>query len=463
MADPAVEVTSAPPLISRKCAECEREEKLQPKRGDSAMGGQEAPGSVGNVLHSAGQPLDAASLQFFQPRFGADFSDVRVHQDGEASRSAQDVGALAYTVGRHVVFNAGRFAPHTSEGRRLIAHELAHVVQQSGAPSGISRTSVHSSNQTLRRNTAWDATGAVHEVNNLADKVEKLAPAGDTLPVLNGTVFHCGGNTAGVMKKPTLAFTNVPAPAPPHARPHAPPHAPGPNPAPAPGPAPHHQGPAPAPGPAPGPVPAPNPAPAPVPAPAPGPAPAPAPGPVPAPAPTVNATVTAVATNTGSFDETVLSAGPWSTVTTKAHIGAMMHLAACTGAGDTTFTAHGVAHGTHTDAAMFAANRRHEDHHVTDHMNVFNEKVGTWDTNLTAAQITGRAFPGATKEVAEAALYADVGGTPDQIAAAYLSEACLRGHQFHLTPAGGEVTYDPSTAHSLPDCSTSDVDATNPS
>ena len=65
-------------------------------------------------------------------RFGHDFSRVRVHSGGAAEQSARDVNANAYTVGHNIVFGAGRFAPGTHEGRRLIAHELTHVVQQSG-------------------------------------------------------------------------------------------------------------------------------------------------------------------------------------------------------------------------------------------------------------------------------------------------------------------------------------------
>ena len=67
---------------------------------------------------------------FFEPRFGQDLSHVRVHTDGAAQQSARDVNALAYTVGPHVVFGAGRYAPGTLDGQRLLAHELTHVVQQ---------------------------------------------------------------------------------------------------------------------------------------------------------------------------------------------------------------------------------------------------------------------------------------------------------------------------------------------
>ncbi len=92
-----------------------------------------APSSVDHVLASPGSPLNAALQQDMEQRFGYDFSRVRVHSNAAAERSARDVMAHAYTVGHNIVFGAGRFAPGTHEGKRLIAHELAHVVQQSGS------------------------------------------------------------------------------------------------------------------------------------------------------------------------------------------------------------------------------------------------------------------------------------------------------------------------------------------
>jgi hypothetical protein len=90
------------------------------------------PASIGETLASQGRPLDTELRQDMEQRFGHDFSQVRLHADGTAGRSAQDINAHAYTVGRHIVFAPGYFAPGTAEGGRLIAHELTHVVQQSG-------------------------------------------------------------------------------------------------------------------------------------------------------------------------------------------------------------------------------------------------------------------------------------------------------------------------------------------
>ncbi len=83
-----------------------------------------------DVLRSPGQPLDTATRAFMEPRFGHDFSRIRIHADRSASRSAEAVAARAYTVSEDIAFKQGEYAPHTPEGRLLLAHELAHVVQQ---------------------------------------------------------------------------------------------------------------------------------------------------------------------------------------------------------------------------------------------------------------------------------------------------------------------------------------------
>ena len=89
-----------------------------------------APPVVNEVLHSSGQPLGATVRGHMESLFGQDFSRVRVHTDARAADSARAVDALAYTVGHHVIFGAGRYQPTTPDGRRLLAHELAHTAQQ---------------------------------------------------------------------------------------------------------------------------------------------------------------------------------------------------------------------------------------------------------------------------------------------------------------------------------------------
>jgi Domain of unknown function (DUF4157) len=136
-------------LLQRKCAcggtpgpsgECEecRKKKLQRRANNSpapssthpSSSVSEAPPIVHEVLRSPGQPLDGATRAFMEPRLGHDFSQVRVHTDAQAAESAQAMKALAYTVGRHIVFAEGQHQPSASDGKLLLAHELTHVVQQ---------------------------------------------------------------------------------------------------------------------------------------------------------------------------------------------------------------------------------------------------------------------------------------------------------------------------------------------
>jgi len=128
--------------LRRKCAQCEDEDHALRRRSTGVAGGASsdiyAPQSVDRVLHSTGRPLDRSVRDYMEPRFGRDFSGVRIHTGSSAARSAEDIGALAYTVGESIVFGAGQYATHSPRGLTLLAHELAHVVQQGprSAPFG---------------------------------------------------------------------------------------------------------------------------------------------------------------------------------------------------------------------------------------------------------------------------------------------------------------------------------------
>ncbi len=102
----------------------------QARLGGRAQAGDGVPPIVKDVLRTSGEPIDAGVRALMESRLGADFSGVRVHIDRQAAASASAVDAAAYTVGRHIVFGADQYAPATGGGRQLIAHELAHVVQQ---------------------------------------------------------------------------------------------------------------------------------------------------------------------------------------------------------------------------------------------------------------------------------------------------------------------------------------------
>jgi len=96
---------------------------------------EQEPSLVKNVVGSGGgSPLDSDTKGFMESRLGADFSDVRVHTDATASESARSVQAHAYTVGSDVVFQSGKYAPESDSGKRMLAHELTHVVQQRSGP-----------------------------------------------------------------------------------------------------------------------------------------------------------------------------------------------------------------------------------------------------------------------------------------------------------------------------------------
>ena len=134
-------VSAGPTQISRKCALCEAIEKkkkkeVQLKSAGSGNSVGEAPAIVHQVLRSPGQPIDAGTRAFFEPRFGRSFSHIRVHTDLAAAASAQAIGARAYTRGSHIVFAGGHYQTGTSTGRHLLAHELAHTAQQEQGASG---------------------------------------------------------------------------------------------------------------------------------------------------------------------------------------------------------------------------------------------------------------------------------------------------------------------------------------
>ncbi len=121
------------PTVNGEFAEC-RAKQLSKQRhaATPAERSSAVPPIVHEVLSSPGQSLDAETRTFMEPRFGHNFSNVRVHADARAAESARVVNAMAYTVGRDTVFGMGQYAPATTSGQKLLAHELAHVVQQSG-------------------------------------------------------------------------------------------------------------------------------------------------------------------------------------------------------------------------------------------------------------------------------------------------------------------------------------------
>ncbi|MCO4294464.1 DUF4157 domain-containing protein [Solitalea sp. MAHUQ-68] len=124
--------------LQRKCAACEEEEKLQLKSETASNSNSEITSSgIHQVIGSTGKSLDCSTKDFMETRFGYDFSGVQIHNDQTANQSSADINAKAYTHKNHIVFGAGQYQPETTEGKRLLAHELTHVVQQGNTPNPI--------------------------------------------------------------------------------------------------------------------------------------------------------------------------------------------------------------------------------------------------------------------------------------------------------------------------------------
>ena len=143
--------------LQRKCAACEEETPVQMKSEVPAGPGAEAPPIVRNAINSTGHPLDKGAKSFFETRFGHDFSNVRIHAGSLATESAKSINATAYTHKNDIVFGSGQYQPETVSGKKLLAHELTHVVQQEGGTRLVDtpvQLSVASTGEELQRQPA---------------------------------------------------------------------------------------------------------------------------------------------------------------------------------------------------------------------------------------------------------------------------------------------------------------------
>jgi Domain of unknown function (DUF4157) len=205
MPEPEVAAAGPPPQVQRLCAECEDERRGKGtvqrlcSHCEDEMRAKEEPGETPEVpdgfaqrftaLHDAGQPLPASERAFFEPRFGRDFANVRLHAGPAASELASSVHARAFTVGDSIVLGAGQYAPGTSAGRQLLAHELTHVVQQGGGGGDqtVRRQTIHASckEQEAVISEAWaEGQRLAHETaESLSHIVEFLELGGDPAKV----------------------------------------------------------------------------------------------------------------------------------------------------------------------------------------------------------------------------------------------------------------------------------------
>jgi Domain of unknown function (DUF4157) len=171
--------------LQRACSRCEEEEARQQNTEEDDERHLQAKSNQGGVattsvaeaavgkLKGGGEPLPESTRAFFEPRFGYDFNHVRIHTDAQAAESAAALQAVAYTIGSHIVFQAGRYEPQTSAGRSLLAHELTHVVQQtnnlgSDRSSGAGVTHEHAQSSLIQRMSLGTGTPPNWSVGTLS-------------------------------------------------------------------------------------------------------------------------------------------------------------------------------------------------------------------------------------------------------------------------------------------------------
>lgn len=198
---------SIPLNIQSKCQHCREEEKLHRKEssGAEAQGSNELDSYVGS-LGSSGQALPESSRQFYEPRFGRDFSNVRIHTDSVAAKSAQSINALAYTTGNNIVFNSGQYSPESDGGKKLMAHELTHVVQQTHGVQQVQKKPLSKDDlikkiKTLGIVDVQDSTSTFDEAElELVVKALEGLPATDKAAIKGAKIIRVsslGNNTAG--------------------------------------------------------------------------------------------------------------------------------------------------------------------------------------------------------------------------------------------------------------------------
>ena len=377
---------------------------LQPPtahRKSSGADSPEVPPIVHEVLGAAGQPLHVETRAFMESRLGHDFSRVVIHTDSRAAEAAQSVNASAYTVGRHVVFGAGQYVPDTPAGRRLLVHELAHVMQQDGssvpgtaalhpnAPadrfeqeadrvadavteseSRNSRTNIASAGLSRKpaslQRSAKFVDSSPKEDFNLAERVfSREHDAGNTNFVLNGTPFGPGSDLAkarGALN--TGAITSGPA-----------------------------QG-------------------------------------------GKECWLSSEPKNEVTYDMKVLKPGSWRQVTTAAKVAALIpSLKKCEEAGDkaATFVIK-------ENEALRKRVLTHERHHASDYKTIFNDVLVPWDAKMAAAVKNVSKMKGKDESTCQNFFYRQfIKQQPDDVATSIINNINKKAKDFHDTAEGRKV------------------------
>ena len=175
-----------------------------------------APRNVQEVISTPGRALESSTRAFFEPRFGYDFSSVRVHTDSVAAESALSVGALAYTVGKDIVLGDNRYSQHAGSGGRLLAHELAHTIQQQGGtavvPRGrhLSRVSTAEALLVQRQHTSAAAgSPTTHMLGSCRPVQDDLRPTAPWPDLQRGFKARCSSAISDVAGQAEHAWSDI--------------------------------------------------------------------------------------------------------------------------------------------------------------------------------------------------------------------------------------------------------------
>jgi len=203
-----------PMQIQRMCSECEEEQSLQrqpEKEEEEELQAKEIPGQTPkiapnlesriNSLKGGGQPLDPATRSFFEPRFGHDFSNVRVHTDSNAADTSKSINARAFTLENHVVMGAGEYQPGSQSSQRLLGHELTHIIQQKGHIDLAQRAVSRHSN--CRPNAFGAPANPLVQIQNANNRAFLMALGTSHLLFLDSILLRV---PAGVVADPSSAF-----------------------------------------------------------------------------------------------------------------------------------------------------------------------------------------------------------------------------------------------------------------
>ena len=203
MSDEEVLTARAGEGIQRLTSEEEEEELLQAKE-ESGATPQVTPETQAAIdaMRGSGAPLDPTTRAFMEPRFGHDFSQVRVHTDTRAATAARSLDALAFTVGNDIAFAPGQYRPGSDDGRALLAHELTHTLQQTGGAARVQRQEAGVERAASSGNTTIEA---------LTEGAISVAGGGAVVRINAGMLTVDSGlmRTSGVTQTDTLIANSV--------------------------------------------------------------------------------------------------------------------------------------------------------------------------------------------------------------------------------------------------------------